>query len=82
MYYITHVEKLQSYCVVCLNTNHKHLLLVGDANTYSRSSFLMLIILFKYLRITVAVVTINWTVTKSSIITSMLLGKKDSYVTN
>lgn len=55
----THEEQLQPYCEVCLDTNHEHLLLVGGANTYSNSSFLQLIILFKYLRITVATLTID-----------------------
>lgn len=31
----TRVEKLQSDCVVCLNTYHNHLLPVGETNTDS-----------------------------------------------
>lgn len=76
----THVEKLQSYCVPCRNTNHKHLLLVGDANTYSSSSFLTFIILFKYLRITVAVVTMNGTVLNPVLLFPWYWVKKGSYV--
>lgn len=76
----TNVETLQPFRVVCLNT---HLLLVGDANIYSSSIILPLITLFKYLRITVVIGSVDQTVTKSFnmnnntvFVILMALGKK------
>lgn len=76
-----HVEKLQPDCVLCfVNTNHKHLLLVGGANNYSSCSLLPLSILFKYLRITEAVT--QRTVTRSFIMNNSAINYCVVYATN
>lgn len=86
-----HVEKLQP--VVCfVHTNHKHLLLVGGADSYSSSSLLPLNILFKYLRITEAIALKTFTKSfniKNCVInycviciTNLMALGKNSFVTN